>query len=169
MAIRYRVTLTEAERVHLETLAPARRQTGSLRFRNARVLLLCDRGPAGPGWTVARTAEALGVSGRTVERVKKRFVEEGLEATLRRKPRETPPRPVQFDGAFEARLIALACTDAPAGRARWTLRLLADQAVVLGLTDAISPTSVHHILKKTRCSPTASAAGASRRRRMPIS
>ncbi len=169
MAVRYRVTLTAAERTQLETLAPARRQTGSLWFRHARVLLLCDQGPAGPGWTVAQTATALGVSGRTVERVKKRFVEEGLEASLRRKPRETPPRPVQFDGAFAARLIALTCTEAPAGPAHWTLRLLAHHAVALGLTDAISPTSVHHILQKTRCSPIGNGTGASRRRRMPSS
>ncbi len=101
----------------LEALAPARQQTGSLRFRHARARLLCDQGPEGPGWTMARTTTALGVSERTIARVKRRFVEKGLQATLRRKPRETPPRPVQFDAAFAARLMALACTEPPAGRA----------------------------------------------------
>ena len=108
------------ERSELKALNQA---TGK-RFLYARALLLCDRGPEGPGWTVARVAEALGVSARTIEHLKRRFVEQGLEFALERKRRVRPPRKVIFDGAFEARLVALACSPAPPGRKRWTLRLL---------------------------------------------
>ena len=75
--------------------------------------------------STARTAEAMGVTARTVEHLKRRFVEEGLTAALQRKRRQRPPREVRFDGAFEARLVALACSPAPEGRRRWTVRLLA--------------------------------------------
>ena len=107
MCPRYRVTLTEEERGELETLT-RRGKTHARKFIHARVLLLCDAGPSGPSWSVADTATALGVTTRTVEHIKKRFVEEGLDAALDRKEREKPPREVIFDGAFEARLIALA-------------------------------------------------------------
>ena len=80
---------------------------------------------------MADIAEAMGVTPRTIEHLKKRFVEEGLAAALERKPREKPPRAVIFDGAFEARLIALACSKTPEGRQRWTVRLLAEKAVEL--------------------------------------
>ena len=93
-------------------------KTSSKQFIYARALLLCDRGPDGPAWTVTRTSEALGVSDRTIEHVKQRFVEEGLEAALRRQPRQRKLRARQFDGAFAARLVALACTPAPSGRRR---------------------------------------------------
>jgi len=119
MKPRYRVTLTEQEREELEALT-RRGNTGAKRFIRARALLLCDAGAHGPAWTVADTAAALGVTSRTIEHLKKRFVEEGVEAALERKPREKPPREVVFDGAFEARLIFLACSDAPAGHRRWT-------------------------------------------------
>ncbi|MBN2256041.1 MAG: helix-turn-helix domain-containing protein, partial [Deltaproteobacteria bacterium] len=82
--------------------------------------------------------EALGVSSRSIEHLKKRFVEDGLEAALKRKAREKPPRDIIFDGAFEARLVALACSDTPEGHRRWTVRLLADKAVELGIADSVS-------------------------------
>jgi transposase len=147
MAPRYKVTLTESERSELEELT-RNGKTGAKKFINARALLLCDAGPHGPAWKVADVAEALGVTSRTMEHLKKRFVEEGLEAALERKQRKTPPRAVIFDGEFEARLIALACTEAPEGHARWTVRLLADKAVELNLAPSVSHTSVHRILKK---------------------
>jgi hypothetical protein len=112
MAPRYRVTLTEQERKDLEALT-RNGKTGAKKFIHARALLLCDAGPGGPAWPVADTAEALGVTSRTIEHLKKRFVEDGIEAALVRSPREKPPRDVIFDGAFEARLIALACSEAP--------------------------------------------------------
>ena len=150
MAPRYRVTLESDERKYLLQLTRTSKSSGKL-FRNARALLLCDRGPEGPGWTVARTAEALGVSSRTIEHLKRRFVQRGLEAALGRKPRPRKPRTVTFDGEFEARLVALACSPAPPGRRRWTVRLLAAQAVELGFAARVSPMTVQRILKKTNC------------------
>jgi hypothetical protein len=105
MSPRYRVTLTEQEREELEMLTK-RGKIHTRRFIHARALLLCDAGPKGPAWNVADTAAALGVTSRTIEHLKKRFVEEGIEAAIERKPREKPPREVIFDGAFEARLIS---------------------------------------------------------------
>jgi transposase len=90
-------------------------------------------------------AEALGITNRTIEHLKKRFVEDGLEAALEGKPREKPPREVIFDGAFEARLIALACSDAPEGYLRWTVRLLADKAVELNLAPSVSHMTVQRV------------------------
>ncbi|MFH1015690.1 MAG: helix-turn-helix domain-containing protein, partial [Chloroflexota bacterium] len=104
----YRVTLTVQEIQELEALTKTAK-TNAKRFLYARSLLLCDAGPQGPAWTVADTAEAMGVTPRTIEHLKKRFVEEGLAAALERRQPEKPPREVTFDGAFEARLIALAC------------------------------------------------------------
>ncbi len=101
MSPRYRVTLTEQERNELEALTK-KGKTHARRFIHARALLLCDAGEFGSPWSVADTAEALGVSSRTIEHLKKRFVEEGLEAALERKPRENPPREVRLDGEFEA-------------------------------------------------------------------
>lgn len=147
MSPRYRVTLTDEERKELEVLT-RNGKTPAKKFIHARALLLCDAQPEGPGWKVADVAAALGVTSRTIEHLKKRFVEEGLEAALVRKPRVRPPRDVVFDGAFEARLIALACSDAPPGHRRWTVRLLADKAVELELAPTVSHMTVHRVLKK---------------------
>ena len=154
MAPRYRVTLAAEERQELEALTRAATKTTGKRFLFARALLLCDRGPQGPGWSVARTAEALGVAARTIERLKQRFVEHGLAAALERKRRVKSPREGIFDGAFEARLVALACSQAPPGRNRWTLRLLAEKAVELGWVERVSVMTVRRALKKTGCSLT---------------
>jgi transposase len=151
MSPRYRVTLTEQERKELEALTRWGK-TPARRFIRARALLLCDAGPGGPAWNVADTAAALGVTSRTIEHLKKRFVEDGFPAALERKPREKPPREVTFDGAFEARLIALACSDAPKGRRRWTVRLLAQKAVELNFAASVSHMTVQRILKKTNLS-----------------
>ena len=151
-APRYRVTLEPGERADLVSLTRTAKTSGKV-FRNARALLLCDRGPGGPAWTVSHSAEALGVSSRTIEHLKRRFVEEGLEAALQRKPRPRRPRAVTFDGEFEARLVALACSPAPVGRTRWTVRLLARRAVELGLA-RVSPMTVHRVLRKRSCALT---------------
>ncbi len=163
MPPRYRITLTEQERKDLEALTRSGK-TAAKKFIHARALLLCDAGPDGPAWTVANTAEALGVTSRTIEHLKKRFVEEGLEAALERKPREKPPRDVVFDGAFEARLISLACSAAPEGYQRWTVRLLADKAVELNFASSVSHMTVQRVLKKTNLSPTSANTGKSRRK-----
>jgi hypothetical protein len=151
MSPRYRVTLTPEEREKLETLTK-RGKTNAKRFVQARALLLCDAGDNGPSWKVEDVAAALGITCRTIEHLKKRFVESGLEAAMERKTRAKPPRDIKFDGAFEARLIALACTDAPEGHTRWTVRLLADKAVELNFAESVSPMSVQRTLKKTNLS-----------------
>ena len=99
MPPRYRITLTGQERKDLEALT-RKGKTGAKKFIHARALLLCDAGPDGPAWTVAAVAAALGVTSRTIEHLKKRFVEEGLEVALVRKSRAKPPRDVIFDGAL---------------------------------------------------------------------
>ncbi len=151
---RYRVTLTSEERKQLAALTRAATKTTGKRFLYARALVLCDRGVDGPGWPVARVSEALGVSARTLERLKRRFVEQGLEAALKRKPRERPPRKAVFDAALQARLVALACSVAPDGRERWTLSLLADKVVELGWAESVSLMTIQRTLKKTNCSLT---------------
>lgn len=163
MAPRYRVTLTEQERIDLEAIT-RHGKTQAKRFIRARALLLCDAGPDGPAWKVADVAEALGITARTIENLKKRFVEEGLDAALERKERVKPPREVFFDGEFEARLIALACSEAPAGRQRWTVRLLADKLVELDITSSVSHMTVQRALKKMNLSLTSANTGRSRRR-----
>jgi len=152
MAPRYKVTLTEEERGQLETLT-SNGKTAAAKFIHARALLLCDAGVHGSPWKVADVAEALGITTRTIEHLKARFVEAGLEAALARKPAVKAPKRT-FDGAFEARLTALACSPAPAGRARWTVRLLAEQVVELKIAASVSTMSIHRALKKTNLSLT---------------
>ncbi len=152
MAPRYKVTLTQEERDQLEALTRPGK-TAASKFIHARALLLCDAGPHGNPWKVAQVAEALGVSTRTIEHLKARFVEEGIEAALARKPSTRAPK-ITFDGAFDARLTALACSPAPTGRARWTVRLLAEKVVELKIAPQISTMSVHRALKKTSLSLT---------------
>ena len=164
MTPRYRVTLTEQERKELEALTRCGK-TRAKKFIHARALLLCDAGTHGPGWTVADTASALGVTSRTIEHLKKRFVEEGLEAALERKPREKPPREIRFDGAFEARLISLACSNAPEGHRRWTVRLLADKVVELNIAPYVSHMTVQRVLKKMNLSLTSASTGKYRRKK----
>ena len=144
---RYLVTLTEEERASLEQLI--RTGKGAARkLAHARILLKADSGPGGPEWDDATIAESLDVGIATVERVRKRFVEEGLEAALiRRKPSRVYRR--KLDGDGEAHLIALACGGVPPGRARWTLRLLADQMAALEYVDTVSHETVRQTLKKT--------------------
>jgi hypothetical protein len=150
MANRYKVTLTPSERTQLTELTRCGK-TPAAKFLHARVLLLCDAGDGGDPWKVADVAAALGISSRTVEHIKQRFVEEGLEAALVRKPHRKP-RDVTFDGSFDARLTALACSSAPEGYQRWTVRLLADKLVELKIVDAVSVMTVQRSLKKTSCS-----------------
>jgi transposase len=152
MAPRYKVTLTEEERGQLEALT-RNGKTPSAKFIHARALLLCDAGVHGQPWKVADVAEALGITTRTIEHLKARFVEEGLAAALTRKPAVKAPQ-ITFDGAFDARLTALACSPAPAGRARWTVRLLAQEVVELKIAPSVSTMTIHRALKKTRLSLT---------------
>jgi transposase len=125
--------------------APARK------LMHARILLKADRGPAGPGWVDTAIAEAVEVSQPTIARVRRHFVEAGLEAALnRRAPRREYRR--KLDGEQEAHLIALVCGAPPAGQARWSLRLLADRMVELEQVEAVSYQTVRRTLKKTSSS-----------------
>lgn len=148
----YVVSLDAEERASLEKLVSTGR-TSAKRQTHGRILLKADAGLAGPGWTDEQICTALDVSLATVARVRKRFVEQGLEAVLH--PRKMPrPSRRRLDGAQEARLLALACSRAPEGHARWTLRLLADQMVTLEYVESISYETVRSVLKKTRSSRT---------------
>ena len=153
MAPRYKVTLTKEERNELEAIS-TKGTRAARTVISARALLLLDAGEDGPKWIVARVAEALGKTTRSLEHLKKRFVEEGLTAAIERKKRETPPRAIQFGGEFEARLLALACSEAPEGRERWTVRLLAEKAVELKIVSSVSPMTVCNTLKKMNLSLT---------------
>jgi transposase len=150
---RFRVMLTPTERGHLKHLLAA--GTESVRkLTHARILLKADQGPDGPGWVDEAIAEAVEVSQPTISRVRKQYVEHGLEAALNRRP---PSREYvrKLDGVQEAKLIALACAKPPRGQARWSLRLLADQLVELEIVeDAVSYQTVRRLLKKTRSSRT---------------
>jgi hypothetical protein len=148
MGKRYRVTLDETERQELGQLL-AKGKTDVRRLKHAQILLKADEADGGPAWSDARIAEAFGCGTATVERIRCRFVEEGLELalspyrTLRREYR------TKLDGEQEAKLIATACGAPPDGHARWSLRLLADKLVELQVVDSISHEAVRQALKKT--------------------
>lgn len=148
---RYVVKLTEDERQLLKDILrkgthPARR------VQKAQILLKADASEGGEGWSDARIMESLNASASMVYRVRQQLVEEGVEATLARKKRTTPPVPPVFDGEKEAKLIAIACSQAPEGRCRWTLQLLADHLVTLNVVDEVSASTVARALKKTNLS-----------------
>lgn len=143
----YRVTLVPEERASLEHLLGGGKAAART-LSHARILLKVDEGVAGPRWTDEAIADALEVNRSTVERVRQRCVEEGVAAALRPRPsRQDHPR--KLDGAQEAHLVALACSPAPHGRDRWSLRLLADTLVELEVVEAISSETVRQTLKKT--------------------
>jgi len=124
----------------------------------ARILLKTDASEGGPAWTDERIADALETSADTVARQRRRFLEEGLEVALMpRKPGR--PRRRVLDGRAEAHLVAMACSEAPEGRGSWTLRLLADRMVELGVVEGVSHETVRRTLKKTSFVPTSSRSG----------
>ncbi len=146
----YIVTLTSEERATLHELISSGK-AAARKLSHARILLKADSSEGRPGWNDAAISQALDVGTATVERVRKRFVEEGLEATLaRRSPRREYKR--KLDGDGEAHLIALACSESPEGSARWTLRLLADRMVALEYIDELSYQTVRRVLKKANLS-----------------
>jgi transposase len=151
------VRLDATERQELEALLAAPR-VATERVLRARVLLKADEGAQGPAWPDTAIADAFEMSVSKVQRLRQRVVEEGLAATLVRHP-SPQPRLRKLDGAQEARLVTLACSAPPEGRARWTLQLLADQLVALEVVDTISDETVRRTLKKTPSSPGASASG----------
>ena len=162
---KYVVKLDEAERNRLQSLIN-KGKSPAKRLLKARILLKADAGVHGEGWSDGRIVEALDTNMSMVTRVRQHFVEEGLEAVLSRKLRESPARMPIFDGEKQARLTALACSTPPEGYARWTLRLLEDKVVELGIVERASDNTIGRVLKKTRFSLTAKSNGSSRRRPM---
>ena len=141
------VRLTETERSELDALV--RKGKGSaLTMARARILLKADQGEEGEAQTDAQVAEAVSVAAKTVFNVRRRWVEEGLEAALHRKKQDCSSRSRKLDGVAEAKLVATCCGPAPQGRARWTVRMLADKLVELEIVDSISPETVRGTLKK---------------------
>ena len=144
---KYIVELTREERRYLEDLVN-NGKSAAFRIKRASVLLKVDQGKDGPGWKDEQVAEAFDCGTATVERLRKRWVELGTDEALQRQKRA--PRQGKLDGDAEAVLVATACTDAPEGRARWTVRLLADKLVELGVVESCSHMTVHRAMKKTR-------------------
>ncbi len=144
---RYIVRLSEEERAYSETVVRTGKGAAYKR-RHAQILLLADVGGGKEGWKDELISQACQVSVRTVERVRQRLVEQGLEAALKRAP-QCRHRGRRLDGEGEAQLVALRCSDPPEGRNRWTLQLLADRLVELKQVETISAECVRQVLKKT--------------------
>jgi transposase len=147
---KYIVTLTAAERAALQAMIAAGKRAART-LAHARILLKADVRADEPAWDDAAISQAVEVSRATVQRVRQLFVEEGLEAALHPRPRRRTRLPL-VDGAAEAQLVTLACSQPPAGAGRWTLRLLAEKMVELAYVEHVSHETVRQVLKKTRCS-----------------
>src|SRR5712664_1425563 len=160
---KYVVRLSVEEREQLQTLI-RKGKSSAKRLLKARILLKADASEAGEGWSDSRIIKALETSASMIYRVRRQLVEEGFEAVLNRKQRATPAVARIFDGEKEAKLIALACSKPPKGRARWTLRLLENKVVELNIVERASDSTIGRTLKKTFSSPIAGSAGSSRRR-----
>jgi transposase len=145
---KYIVRLETEERIRLEHLVRVGK-AAAYRIRHANILLAVDESDDGTKMNDVAAAAAFGVSVRSIELLRQRFVEEGLDAALERKKQIRPSVEKMFDGEKEARLIAIACGPKPEGRTRWTLELLADRAVALKIVDRCSPQTVMRVLKKT--------------------
>ncbi len=143
---KYIVRLTEEERNQLKKLVNSGRGPARM-FTRARILLKADEN--GPAWSDKMISEALDITVQTIERVRKQLVEEGFDAVLSRREYKQKISRKKIDGEVEAHLIALSCSEPPEGRARWTLRLLADKIVELGYVDSISHEAIRQVLKKT--------------------
>ena len=152
------VKLSPEEREQLGALISSGKRSAQL-ITKARILLKADASEVGEGWTDREIATALDVSINTVANTRRQLVEEGLEATLLRKYNPNSVRPRIFDGASEAKLIALACSPAPEGFARWSLRLLEEKVVELNIVEKASDNTIGRTLKKTFSNPTAISNG----------
>lgn len=150
---KYVVELTGEERERLRDLI-TKGKASAKAILKARILLKADQGKAGEGWTDERICGALETNITMATRVRATFVNEGLDAVLERKKREKPPIEPIFDGAAQAQLIALACSEPPPGYARWSIRLLADKVVERGIVERAHFNTVGRALKKTVSNPT---------------
>jgi hypothetical protein len=167
-AKKYVVRLSEEERERLNTLIHAGKHPAR-QLTKARILLKADASEAGEAWSDSRIAAALDTSIDTVARTRQQLVEEGFEAVLVRKHSPRSARERIFDGAAEAKLIALACSAPPKGRKRWTLQLLEEHVVVLDIVKRASDNTIGRMLKKTRSSLTCKSNGSSHRMPTPLS
>ena len=165
---KYVVKLDAAERNRLQALL-SKGKSSAKQLLKARILLKADASEHGEGWSDGEIIEALDTNKSMVTRVRQQLVEEGLDAVLSRKERAAPAITPIFDGEKEARLVALACSTPPEGRARWTLRLLEDKVVELGIVERASDNTIGRVLKKTCFSPIAKSSGSFRRRRTALS
>ena len=143
------IELTQEQRVKLEQMikkgkAPVRK------IQHAQILLKIDGGEEGPNWSDHQIREAFGVSRATVWRIRKRFLERGMDDALNRRPQPERPQKRKLDGEQEARIIALACTKVPQGQQRWSIRLLRKTVVELEITEQVGRESIRLLLKKTR-------------------
>ena len=152
MPQKYRVLLTATQRQQLTEFVTVGKASARA-LTHARILLKANEGEEGPAWSNARLQEAFEVSEPLIIRVRRRFVEAGMDAALHRQAQRNRKAPC-LDGAQQARVLALACSPAPEGRDRWSFRLLAEQAVELGIVEAISHETVRQVLKRGRSSRT---------------
>jgi transposase len=155
--VRYKVTLTQEEYEVCKGVL-SKGKHSSQQYRNACILMNSDEGPYGQKLSNEQIAQVLQINSKTVERVKQRFVEEGFDVCMDRKP--YPQKgPKKADGDFEAHLVALSCSKAPEGYARWSLRMLADKMVELEYAESVSHETVRQVLKKTKSNRGGSKAG----------
>lgn len=150
MEKKYIVELSAEERQQLEDLV-RKGKAAARKIQHAQILLKADQGQAGPAWSDKQIAEAFGLGERTVERIRERLVENGLEDALVRRQTQYGSRR-KLDGAAEAQMIKMACSQPPQGHARWSVRLLADKMVELEVVDSIGRETVRQALKKTKLS-----------------
>jgi len=155
---KYVVKLSAEERARLEALIHAGKSPTQLLTR-ARILLKADTSEMGEGWSDSAISAALETSINNIGRLRRQLVEEGFEATLSRKYNPNSARPRIFDGTGEAKLIALTCSPAPEGFARWSLRLLEETVVELNIVEKVSDNTIGRTLKKTRSNLTANGNG----------
>ncbi len=165
---KYVVKLSDDERKQLNAWIHTGKRSAQ-QLMKARILLKADASEAGPGWSDSRIVKALETSLATVCRARQQLVEEGFAAALTRKHRATSARLRIFDGEAEAKLIALACSPPPTGRAKWTLRLLEEKVVELAIVERASDNTIGRTLKKTCSSRISKGSGSSRRMPMPHS
>jgi transposase len=165
---KYVVRLSAEEREQMSTLIQSGKHAAR-KLLKARILLKADVSETGEGWSDGQIAEALDTSVDTIGRTRRLLVEEGLEAALAYKYSPASARPRIFDGAAEAKLIALACGEPPKGRARWTLELLEEKVVELKIVDRTSDNTIRRTLKKTVSNPICKNNGSSRRTVTPHS
>lgn len=165
---KYIVTLSDDERERLDTLIQ-KGKAAARQLLKARILLKADASEAGEAWSDSQIAEALDTSIDTISRTRQQLVEGGLDAALTHKHSPNSARKRIFDGAAEAKLIALACSEPPKGRKRWTLTLLETAVVELEIVDRASDNTIGRTLKKTHSNPTSRSSGSFRRTPTPRS